>query len=193
MLQAWRARRRPRPPDAPADPVRWGAILDGIADRMRELHLVIPDPFSLEEFRGSVERLRGRPLHLVEIRYPAGTDTVCGVCISTRDLDAVFYARTVSDLHGSHIVLHEMAHLILDHRPSVAATRPGFEAAWRDSDGLARTWLARLGEPYDAEAEAEADALAAHVLGRWDAQAPTSWVSASILRAGVRRLSDALG
>jgi hypothetical protein len=75
--------------------------------------LDIPDPSSVRELVRLLGQRRGRPIHLVPLRLPA--DAPCGVWVSTRDFDVIFYEADTSPLHQEHIICHELGHLLCDH------------------------------------------------------------------------------
>jgi hypothetical protein len=75
--------------------------------------LDIPDPFSIRELVRQLGQRRGRPIHLVPLSLPAGEP--CGVWVSTRDFDVIFYEVDTSPLHQEHIIAHELGHLLCEH------------------------------------------------------------------------------
>ncbi|MCQ4043233.1 hypothetical protein ACFOSC_20285 [Streptantibioticus rubrisoli] len=77
--------------------------------------LVIPQPFSLEEFCASIAEQRGRPLHLLPLDGPADPDLPCGIWLGLDAADIVFYEASAADILKVHIVLHEIAHMLLGH------------------------------------------------------------------------------
>ena len=78
--------------------------------------LDIPDPFSMPELVRLLGQRRGRPIHLAPLRLPAGAP--CGVWVSTRDFDVIFYEADTSPLHQEHIIGHELGHLLCEHGAS---------------------------------------------------------------------------
>ncbi len=79
--------------------------------RLREL--VIESPFDLGTFCRSVERRRGRPIHLVPVLNPLGP---CGLWAAAPSADYIFYEQDTSALHQHQIILHEISHLLWSHR-----------------------------------------------------------------------------
>lgn len=77
--------------------------------------LVIPQPFSLEEFCASIAEQRGRPLHLLPLDGPVDPDLPCGIWLGLDAADIVFYEASAADILKVHIVLHEIAHMLLGH------------------------------------------------------------------------------
>ena len=83
--------------------------------------LDIPDPFSVHELVRLLGQRRGRPIHLIPLRLPAGAP--CGVWVSTRDFDVIFYEADTSPLHQEHIIGHELGHLLCEHGASTIDAR----------------------------------------------------------------------
>jgi hypothetical protein len=77
--------------------------------------LTVPAPFDLDRFVGMVAERRGRPIHL---HAATVTGAPCGVWFSADDADHVFYDGTTSPVHRQHIVLHELGHVVAQHRGS---------------------------------------------------------------------------
>jgi hypothetical protein len=72
---------------------------------------LIPQPFSLEQFRHAVERRTGRNLLL----EPAPLDGAAR--ISTPDTDLIIYDETADPDQQLRAIAHEVAHLLLGHQP----------------------------------------------------------------------------
>ncbi|MEW1660636.1 hypothetical protein [Streptomyces sp. NPDC093707] len=77
--------------------------------------LDIPQPFDLEEFCDGIATQRGRPLLLLPLDAPADPDMPCGVWLGLDVADLVFYEAGAADILKVHIVLHEIAHMLLGH------------------------------------------------------------------------------
>lgn len=73
----------------------------------------IPRPFDLDELLDRIERHRGRPIDLHPTRVTGGP---CGLWLRRGDVDVIVYAENTSTVHQTHIVLHEIGHLVCDHR-----------------------------------------------------------------------------
>ena len=123
--------------------------------RLRTLE--VPDPFSINAFCDALARERDRPIRLVPM--PDGGDAPCGVWLSTADTDWVFHQVATSPLHQEHIILHELAHMIFDHK-TVRDQAEGLQAQLLpDLDPrVIATVLGRM--PYSSEQEQEAEMLA---------------------------------
>ncbi|MBO2455159.1 hypothetical protein J4573_49295 [Actinomadura barringtoniae] len=75
---------------------------------------IFPDPFDADIFINRLGRRRDRAISLQEVH---GRQKVpCGLWISARSCDYIFHARTSSARHRANIILHEVGHMLLDHR-----------------------------------------------------------------------------
>ncbi len=83
-----------------------------LAATVRDLD--VPRPFDLSEFVARLERWRNRPILLRPFRAAPGMP--CGLWIATADADYVFHEQGTTPFHATHIKLHELAHMLLDHR-----------------------------------------------------------------------------
>lgn len=132
----------------------------------RLAHLPLPEPFTVERFRQALEAHRGRSLSIgtmpgLEPGQPSG------VWIATATADYVFVDETARPLHREHIVLHELAHIMCDHRGAPAMSE-GDAAALLPS--LSSEMVARvLGRTrYSQGEEQEAELLATMIAQRVD-------------------------
>ncbi|NGO47739.1 hypothetical protein [Streptomyces ureilyticus] len=77
--------------------------------------VAIPRPFDLDALCEGIAAQRGRPLRLVALEGAPDSSMPCGVLVATESADLIFYEPATSALHKLQIVLHELAHLLLDH------------------------------------------------------------------------------
>lgn len=147
--------------------------------------LPIPEPFDLVQFQARLAAERGRPLHVREMP-PRESGDPSGWWIGTATADYVFVDPDARPVHREHIVLHELAHMVLDHAhseplldESVAALLPSLEPS------LIKTMLGRTRYSETEEQEAE---LLATLIGR-QAREGRVGVSSDVeaLRARLRR------
>lgn len=116
--------------------------------------LEIPRPFTVEAFCRSVSRHRGRPLHLHPLPGPT---RFCGLWVATESADHVWYEPASSPFHRRHIILHELAHLICEHR--LTEDDEAIRLLFPDLDpAMVMGVLARAS--YSTEQEQEAENLA---------------------------------
>jgi hypothetical protein len=123
--------------------------------RLRTIDL--PDPFSIDAFCDALARERGRPIWLSPM--PDGGDSPCGLWLATANADWVFHQVTTSPLHQEHIILHELAHMIFDHKTVRDRAEELQARLLPDLDPrVIATVLSRM--PYSSEQEQEAEMLA---------------------------------
>jgi hypothetical protein len=164
----------------------WPDLLDRSASTLAGLGVRPRSPFDLERFLRELVQLRGgREIVLTPISVRSGGATVCGYCLTTAERDHVYYAQSRSRLHRTHNAVHELAHLLLDHRSVAPLTAPGGPTDRR------RAWLGVADIGYSERSEDEADAAAAILLGSWHETTPRTWVAHSALSRGAARLADA--
>ncbi|MER7507975.1 hypothetical protein ABTX82_06350 [Streptomyces lavendulae] len=89
--------------------------------------LEIPRPFQLHAFLEVVAVERGRPLIIAELQE-INPDIPCGMWMSTSEADHIFYKPAASPILRTQIVLHELAHMLLEHKG------PQFELQAQPSD-----------------------------------------------------------
>ncbi|MGW7004560.1 hypothetical protein ACWGCW_17500 [Streptomyces sp. NPDC054933] len=117
----------------------------GLAER-----LVIPQPFDLEEFCSSIAEQRGRPLHLLPLDGPMDPHLPCGIWLGLDVADIVFYEASAADILKVHIVLHEIAHMLLGHvAPELDVADDATEAEFHTATAHFQNLLARTSQAMD--------------------------------------------
>lgn len=116
--------------------------------------LEVGDHPDLNSIKSWLEAKRGRPITIMELPTLRGDD-LCGMFVSYEHLDVVVHAPPRSTWHKQQIILHEFAHMILNHQLTATSLDlvqlPGFP----------ETPLKVLGRTsFDDEAEAAAEYLA---------------------------------
>ena len=154
----------------------------------------IPNPFDLDAFCAEVEARRGRPL--LRRSVPGlSSGAPCGLWIGTDEADHVFYDPGTSPLHAEHIVLHEVAHILMGHalrRPGLGRLAPSEPEPEPGGGGLARLFpdldpatvtrvLGRVS--YTTAQEREAEMMASLIRGRFGRPSRTT----------LGRVADAFG
>jgi hypothetical protein len=81
--------------------------------------LEISAPFVLSEFVARLEHARRRPIVIRPFTQPEASP-VFGLWLAMKNADYIYHADGTSAYHQTHIVLHEIAHLILDHKGTQA-------------------------------------------------------------------------
>ncbi len=152
-------------PPAPASDATASYLTSGslrFDDTLGDLGL--PVPFDLASFLARVEELRGRPIDLRPFRAPPGGPS--GVWIGARHADYVFYDQAATALHRTHIVVHEVAHMLLGHHGIGPAGSDLIQVvAAGPSPELIALILGRSGK-YQSPREREAELLASIILER---------------------------
>jgi hypothetical protein len=124
--------------------------------------LPLPTPFDVRTLCQTIAARRGRPIRLVAMSTESD---ILGMWVATDAADMIFYERSTPAPHQDHIVLHELAHLLCDHYPTMLT---GVEQAAvlvpsLDPEMLRRV-LART--TYQAAEEREAELLASLIQHR---------------------------
>jgi hypothetical protein len=115
----------------------------------------VPEPFELSAFLSYVAARRGRDLHLHPQPAPAGAP--CGLWLATDAADHVFYAAGADPMHRRHIILHEIGHILCNHRA------PGLVLPDLDPATVARVLLRST---YSAPQEQVAEMIATMISER---------------------------
>ena len=136
--------------------------------------LDIPSPFDLNEFAASLERRRNRPIRLRPFSF--APSSLCGLWIGTAQADYVYYEQGTTPFHRNFIALHELAHMLLDHRGLSAWQSLVHRVAPDVSPALVTLMLGR--SAYSSPEEREAETLASLILQR---ATPWSGVRGSFL------------
>ncbi|MFE5483723.1 hypothetical protein [Streptomyces sp. NPDC056527] len=120
-------------------------------------------PQTVEELCRTISEQRGRGLTLSPLPAGAGeSGGVCGLLVSLGDADHIFYESSTNRLHQRHIILHEIAHLLLDHGSTAGeGAASGLERLFPGLDpAMVRRLLARGRTDYSQVQEREAELLA---------------------------------
>ncbi|MEV8597812.1 hypothetical protein [Streptomyces sp. NPDC052012] len=103
---------------------------------------------------------RGRPIRLMP--YPLPVPGPFGLWIASRTVDYIFYQQETSRTHQDHIILHEVGHILADHRSDETDTGDWQPLVPDISPDSIRRALRRTS--YDAEHEREAELVATIIL-----------------------------
>jgi hypothetical protein len=126
----------------------------------RQLHVLnvpLPRPFTADEFCARLARTRGRPIHLLPWDT-TGAMVPCGLWVSTDRADYIIYEQATTEILRQHIILHEVAHLVLGHAGALdlGVATDVFDVL---DPSMVRRVLGRT-SAYDADEEREAEVLA---------------------------------
>ncbi|GAB4098647.1 hypothetical protein [Sinomonas halotolerans] len=125
--------------------------------------LEVPDSVTFESLRELLEEDRGKRIVIRPVRH-LGQDRVSGLWLSLPRTDLILHAETASELHRQQIILHEFAHMVLDHGLREDGTQFAALLPELDPEVVARC-LARCQDHSHEEvaAEALADLFAAAI------------------------------
>jgi len=139
--------------------VRAGSIERRFAAIVEELD--IPGPFDLGQFLAQVKLRRQRMIFLHP--FTSGPGVPCGMWIGTAEADHIFHEAGTSPWHKTHIVTHEIAHMLLGHHCGTQVPQYLVSLLAPDVDpALVRLVLGRTG--YTTVEEQEAETLASLIL-----------------------------
>lgn len=168
----------------------------GEAVRERELRrrcrrdlraLGIEPPLQVDLFCQRLGERRGRPIRLVSYSLPVPGPF--GLWLATQSTDYILYQAKTTRVHQDHIILHEIGHILAEHRSD-----DDDDEYWQQMmPDLSRETIRRaLGRThYDSEQEQEAE-LVATIIMEW-ASVLDYGTSRRSAEPAVRRLQDALG
>jgi hypothetical protein len=131
--------------------------------RWRRLHrrcrqvidgITLPEPFSAQELCAHLAQERGRPLHLLPLPTPTVPGTPSGMWLAAERGDYIFHDTQTSPLHQEHIILHEIGHMVCNHRSVGDDERLYRHIDLADPHSI-RQALPRLRYPDEQEREAE--------------------------------------
>ncbi len=88
--------------------------------------LALGDTFNFDELVGAVQGRRQRGIRIVELAELSDHDGLCAIWLMTDTEDIVLHAHSDSVLHRQQFVLHELAHMILDHGTDDHQEAPDF-------------------------------------------------------------------
>jgi hypothetical protein len=164
----------------------WSQVMDlsQLRDRCRQVlaRLTIPSPFDVQVFCDQIATQRGRSIRLFPM---AGGPSPCGLWVATESTDYVFYETSTSPLHRDHIVLHELSHMLCDHRPAPALDDELVHQLFPDLNAsLVQRVLAR--SAYSAADEREAELLASLIREHVDRSGPPAEPDSADVPAAVR-------
>ncbi|AMB40183.1 MULTISPECIES: hypothetical protein [Paenarthrobacter] len=136
--------------------------------------LSLPTHLNLERLVGVVEGVRHRTIEIETAGFLNG-GSVCGLWLSTDEVEIILHAASPSGLHRQQFVLHELGHMVLRHDELVVPLDyvgvlfPNLPAS------LVRRVLARtsFSDELEAAAESLADLFAAAI--RNSAREPRSF------------------
>lgn len=70
------------------------------------------EDFSIDHFVQHVQVLRQRPILCIPYAFSPG---ISGAWVRGSRMDFIFYRSTTHRIHQNHVILHEIAHMLLEH------------------------------------------------------------------------------
>jgi hypothetical protein len=152
--------------------------------------LDIPGPFDLGQFLAKLVLRRQRMIFLHP--FTSGPGIPCGMLIGIAGADHIFHEEGTTPWHKTHIVTHEIAHMLLGHHGGI-----------QDSHGLARLLAPEVDQAlvrlvlgrsaYSTVEEQEAETLASLILEQASAAPGTAPVVDADTAAVLCRLKRTWG
>ncbi|GAA2616584.1 hypothetical protein Stube_16410 [Streptomyces tubercidicus] len=135
----------------------------------------LPDPFDIGVLCQRLGTSRGRPIRLAPMALPA--ESPVGLLVSTLEADYIFYEADTTAMHQSHVIAHELGHLLWDHE-AISTRLPVPQARHTLPDDLDPLLIQHMfGRSQYADAEEwAAEYFATQVLRRvsqWSPRPPT--------------------
>ncbi|MCX4731511.1 hypothetical protein [Streptomyces sp. NBC_01363] len=151
-----RLRRSHRQPSGGSRESEW-QLERRISQLLRTLN--VRPPLDVKELCQALSQSRGRHIELRS--YPLPPSGPIGLWLETANADLILFQRDTTPLHQDHIILHEVGHILADHRGAGVDTQwdallPGLEI------GAIRRALQR--SSYGTEQEHEAELIATIIL-----------------------------
>lgn len=116
----------------------------------------VPRPWNIDAFLDRVEHHRGRGIDLCAVSWTPGDST--GAWQRCADHDVLAYPENTSGPHQDHVILHELGHVISQHRGRCVLS---VEQAQRIAPDLgARAFAHLLHRASDPAEESEAELIA---------------------------------
>jgi hypothetical protein len=110
-----------------------------------------------------VGQRQGKPIHLVAESLPTGSPS--GLTVRTGAFDAIIYERNTSPLHQTHIIGHELGHVLCGHQNAPVIDADASRLLLPNLDpALVQSVLGRTN--YTAVQEREAEMIASLILRR---------------------------
>ncbi|WP_019854328.1 ImmA/IrrE family metallo-endopeptidase [Actinopolyspora mortivallis] len=133
-----------------------------VASRVEPLLGMIPHPWDIDDFLDRLEEHRDREIDLVAVPWTLGDST--GAWQRRENYDVIGYAENTTAVHQDHIILHEIGHVISNHRGRCVLSA---QEAQQRAPSLAPAAFAHLLDRVSAAAEEhEAETIATMILAR---------------------------
>lgn len=122
----------------------------------------LPNPWDIDTFLDRLEHHRKRAIDLAAVQWTVGDST--GAWRRREDHDIIAYPANTSPVHQDHIILHEVAHMVADHRGRCVLS---VQEAHQRAPTLAPAAFAHLLDRVNIQSEErEAETMAIMILAR---------------------------
>ncbi|NEW71096.1 ImmA/IrrE family metallo-endopeptidase [Streptomyces rhizosphaericus] len=122
--------------------------------QVRALNLPEDGHLTIERLISYIAQRKGRKISLAPLTLPNGSPD--GLWMATADEDYVLYEERLAPMHQRAVVLHELGHLICDHKGTSVLTTEALSLLLPSLDtALVRRTLGREHSHSQAEIEAE--------------------------------------
>lgn len=136
-------------------------------DTQTPLPVQITDGITIGELIEQIETARGRKVRIVELeQLGRAGGTLCGLWLCTENEDIILHAPSESDLHREQFILHELAHMILQHDLDERAYAPADLLEGLSVGTVKAMTRGDTDNPFEDAAERLADDLARALRGR---------------------------
>ncbi len=155
--------------------------------------LPLPAPFSVDALCERIGAERDRPIRRLPMDLPDAAPF--GLLVSVDDADYVIYEQRTTRLHRDHILLHELAHVLLRHEATPVLADEAAQLLLPHLDpALVRRMLART--HYSAVEEQQAELVASLILeraSRWTPEQPEqTWTVPPAATGVISRVEQSL-
>lgn len=142
---------------------------------------------TLDDLVAAIAQDRGRPISIVEFKSDTGP-AICGLWLALPQADLLFIADDLTGVHREHVVVHELAHILLDHNV-IDSDLEELAAELFPSlpPELVRRILGR--STYSNPQERAAEDLATKIIARTRSTGRSAWINAK----GSRSVADVMG
>ena len=149
--------------------------------------------YGVDELCSYISRRRGRRLRVLEEPALVGEGLPTGAWLATVSEDLIFVVPGATVTHREHVILHELGHMLLDHRDTGGSTMELARALMPGvTPALARKMLLLTRTTYDAPQEEEAEIFATVAGSRWSSRAGIRCAHRQA-EGALERLAHALG
>lgn len=142
----------------------------------------------LDELVRAIAAERGREIVILDSDFSGMQSQLCGLWLGLPQRDLIFISDDLSGIHRDHVILHELAHLLLEHRVVDGATIEEIASLFPSLPPALVSRVLRRSH-YDNEQEREAEELASAMAAQTRGSQRSTWVNSE----ASRRAAEILG